>query len=308
MAAEGPTMKWRAGRRTFACAIATLLATGQPTPAWTSDEAPAIETSLVLLTRETGSKGSGSKGSGSNSISRTSSSRSRGSLVERVVERGPEGLVLEYDLAQPKSKRRGTDVWMFPARVRKAPGQDAVLLNEQAVAARLQDWLDRHPSLRPLCGRYVFTWTMFRIECDPQAVLEAIAPYDLHPGPLSVGMPYTEDDALEARPLRSAPGIEAGRGYTVTLSLDPEALRRTDLEVRAAALQVTRDGASALTEEMERLKRSDYSGQRVVTFATDAAGRVSMRRRETSIRIEKPDGSHETRTITEVVGRKPDQP
>ena len=276
-----------------AAAVSAALLFGlQPSVA--QDTAQGSTQDVRTIVREQKTSSSTSGGSSSNS-------QTRGTLIERIVERQADTVELEYDLPSPLDERRGSDVWMFPARVTKIPGEPPVLLNEEEIAVRLEAWLTDHPELREYCGKHVFTWTAIRIDCDPRAVLEAIAPYDLRPGVLEAGEPYQEDGTISPVPLRLQSEYPGGSIYVASLALDPRPLREEEARMRMAVAEMTRQEPLSLNDALAELEGKLYDGTLTVTFQTDAVGRVVQRTRETEITISEPGGPMETRSATDIV-------
>ena len=233
------------------------------------------------------------------------SSRTRAALLERVVTQGLDGIELEYTLPPERARRGAPDAWMFPVRVRKLPGEPAVLLNEIEVAARLEERLDEHPALRELCGRHVLTWRAVHVECDPLSVLDVVATYDLHPGPLRDGMPHEEAGALRPAPLRLDAEGPSGRTYVARLVIDPRHLREAAARTAIAVAQMRGETLPSIEEASAALRDWNHEGHMTVTFETDPAGRVLRSTREAVVQTVEPDGQRETRTTVQTVERRP---
>lgn len=110
-------------------------------------------------TEQIGSDGSSSNSSGTDAC------------AERVVAIRPEGIELEYDIAPDADEEERQRQWSLPARVLRLPDGSLRLLNRGELEARLDDWLKRANWNRDMCGKWIFTWNAFRIECDPESGL-----------------------------------------------------------------------------------------------------------------------------------------
>ena len=119
------------------------------------------------------------------------SSNDRDRIAVRVVATGPEGTELEYDLPQSATAEDRANVWQFPARILlPADGGAPKLLNPAELDQRLDPWLKLGSWDRRACGQWIFTWNAFKIECDPQSVLQTVTAFDLQPPKLRAGEPY----------------------------------------------------------------------------------------------------------------------
>jgi hypothetical protein len=109
----------------------------------------------------------------------SSSSRSVNTLQERVVALRDDGVELEFDLPADATQEDRSRSWQFPARVLKSVGLPLQLLNGPELETRGRAWLAGAGLTEAACGRWVFTWTAIKIECDPQSVLQILEAFDL---------------------------------------------------------------------------------------------------------------------------------
>ena len=131
---------------------------------------------------------------GNRDDSQRGSSTDRDSYVERVAAVRPDGVVLEYDLPMSASANDRASTWQFPFQVLKMPDGTLQLLNAPELAGRVDGWLKTAGMPRAVCGKLIFTWNAFRIDCDPQSVIPWLATVTL-PDNLGVGSPFTDPDA-----------------------------------------------------------------------------------------------------------------
>ncbi len=240
---------------------------------------------------------SGKTGGGS------SSSTDRDTLVERVIRVDQEGLELEYDLPRTATAQDRASAWQFPARVFKPRSGPSRLLNGPELEARLGAWLKAGKLDRSDCGRLIFTWNAFRIECDPQSVIGAIEQFDLGPGDLHAGDLYRAPQANAAAPLvRSASGPN-GATYVVSAAVDADQVRRAraTTDVTVAELQgrkVTPEAA------LEARWADEVSGTITITLDADATGRLRRRMTVAKVETKRPNGRLETETLTETLERR----
>lgn len=223
----------------------------------------------------------------------------RDEIVERVIAVRDDGIELEYDIAKPTAQDRDV-AWQYPIRVFKPVGGPLRLTNATEMQARADAWRKRAKLPPEACGHWYFTWNAFRVECDPQAVLPSITALDIQLPDLRDGAPYRSPQARAPAPLARA----ANGSFTVTLVLDPEVVRRGEVEsdlILAEILKkpLTRDAA------IRARATEDISGTIMVTFDVDKTGQVTRRTTVTNTAIKGADGKITTRTATETIERLP---
>jgi hypothetical protein len=274
--------------------VAALLLTGAaPGP----DAGPAPRVGEVFaITRVQESSQQSSSGS-------TGTTYDRDTIAERVIELRKTGVELEYDLPANSTAEDRARTWQFPARVLKTPDGALRLLNRPQLETRLQAWLRKANWTRAICGQWIFTWSAFRIECDPESVLEAIGAFDPQPPELHDGASYADPMASTPSPMRRTSRDAQGATYVVRLELDPDAVRRERVEADLALAELMR---RTLTREAAVRAHANerVSGTIRVTFDADAEGRVRRRVRVIDMQVTGVDGEVETRTITETIERR----
>ncbi len=132
---------------------------------------PQIGDTYEIIMKQTSAQNSSDGSSGS--------SHDNDTIIERVIGVRPDGLELEYDLPKSASQASRTGTWQFPARVFKPEHGSMQLLNRPELEARIEAWLKAAKWTREVCGRWIFTWNAFRIECDPQSVIVNLESFDL---------------------------------------------------------------------------------------------------------------------------------
>jgi hypothetical protein len=100
------------------------------------------------------------------------SSRGHDTILERVIAARNTGIEFEYDFSNNAKAEDRARNWQFPARVFKPSNGAMQLLNASELEVRLEGWLKAAGSDRSVCGRWIFTWNAFRIDCDPQSIIE----------------------------------------------------------------------------------------------------------------------------------------
>lgn len=224
-------------------------------------------------------------------------------LVERVIAVRDAGGELEFDLPQEATARDRAATWQFPVRVLQPPGGPLQLLNGAELAARVDRWLAAANWPRTVCGHWIFTWNAFRIECDPEAVLQTLASFDLRPGDLRDGAPYEEAGSRGPAVMRQEPRGSDGAAFVVEMEVDPEAVRRGRAQTDVVVAEISGESLT-LDAALQAHASERISGTIRIRFETDAAGRAARRTKVTELAIEGSNRGRETRTVTETLERR----
>lgn len=260
-----------------------------------SPRAPQVgETYEITLARDSVQQsGDGSSGS----------SHDKDAIIERVISVRADGPELEYDLPAAASADERARSWQFPARVFLPFGGPATLLNGPELEARVDTWLKAGGWSRARCGHWIFTWTAFQIQCDPQSVVSTIRTFDLRSADVREGASYQEAEARGSAQLARKTAGPDGSIFTVEMSVDPDAMRRTRAESDVVVGQLTNNPVS-LDQAIGGRAREKISGTILVTFETDPAGNVRRRTKVTRLNITAADGRSGTETVTETLSRR----
>lgn len=235
-----------------------------------------------------------------------SSGRSSGRdvLLERVIGVRDDGVELEYDLPRSAPPQERAPFWQLPMRVLKPTRGPMQVLNAAELEARLDKWLEAFGLTRADCGRWVFTWNAFRVECDPNSMLSWIGTFDLRHPDIYEGASYADPEAIgSGRLVRAADGPK-GQTFTVVLQADPDVFRRGRAAGDVVAGEILRKPVTLEAALRERAKE-EVSGTIAVTFDTDPVGKVWRRRKVARFAIVGPDGQVERRTWAVTVERRP---
>jgi hypothetical protein len=231
------------------------------------------------------------------------SSQGGHAYVERVIAVREGAVELEYDIPTDATAEDRARQWQFPARVFKPSRGSMQLLNRAELEARLERWLKSARWTRAVCGRWIFTWNAFLIECDPQSVIETIELLQLTSAEIRDGAPYQDADARgPGRMARKAAGPN-GATFTVEMPVDPDAVHRDRAEADVAVGQMAGKPVTLDVALRERGNEA-VSGTISVTFDMDSAGNLSRRTKVTKLRPKTADGHMETETTTETVERR----
>jgi len=232
------------------------------------------------------------------------SSRGQDTILERVIGVREGGLELEYDLPKDATAEDRARSWQFPVRVFRPTNGSMQLLNRPELEARVEAWLKAAGWTRAVCGRWIFTWNAFRIECDPQSVIKTVEAFDLRSADLREGAPYQETEARGPGTLTRKAAGPNGATFAVVMEIDPDAVRRARADSDVAVGEIMRKPVTLDAALRERAKES-VSGTISVTFDTDSAGNVRWRTKVTKVETKVPDGRSESQTVTETVERHP---
>jgi hypothetical protein len=232
------------------------------------------------------------------------SSSGRDALLERVIGVREGGLELEYDLPKDTKADDRARNWQFPVRIFRPSSGPTQLLNRPELEARVDGWLKRAGWTRAVCGRWIFTWNAFRIECDPQSVIKMVEAFNLRSTDLREGVPYRDTEARSSGTLTRKAAGPNGETFAVTMEIDPDAVRRARAESDVAVGEIMQKPVTIDAALRERAKES-VSGTITVTFDTDNRGNARRRTKVTKVEIKGPDGRYESQTATETVERHP---
>jgi hypothetical protein len=230
------------------------------------------------------------------------SSRGRDTILERVIRVREGGLELEYDLPKDTKAEDRARNWQFPVRVFRPSSGPMQLLNRPELEARVEGWLKAAGWTRAACGRWIFTWNAFRIECDPQSVIKTVEALDLRFSDLREGAPYREPEARGSGTLTRKAAGSNGETFAVAMEIDPDAVRRARAESDVAVGEIMQKPVTLDAALREHVKES-VSGTISVTFDLDTGRNVRRPTKVTKVEIKGPDGRIESQTTTETVER-----
>lgn len=232
------------------------------------------------------------------------SSRGRDVILERVIGVREGGLELEYDLPKNATAEDRARNWQFPARIFRRSNGSMLLRNRSELEARVEVWLKAAGLTRADCGRWIFTWNAFRIECDPQSVIKTVEAFDLRSADLREGAPYQEAEARGPGTLTRKAAGPNGATFAVLMEIDPDRVRRARAESDVSVGEIMKKPVTLDVALRERAKES-VSGTISVTFDTDSVGNVWRRTKVTKVEGKRQDGQFESQTVTETVERRP---
>ncbi len=244
------------------------------------------------------------------SKSETQSSNGKGSsfdrdtMVVRTIAVRADGVELEYDLPPGTTTEERQRNWQFPFRVfRPTDGGPIRLLNEPELESRIDQWLTLGQMTREACGKWIFTWNAFKIECDPQSVLTTIAVFDPQPQTLEEGASYRHAMAAKPTPLRYVAGSSGSATFKTTMVIDADKVRHERAEADVVVAQITGKPISLEEAERERAKMQ-VSGTIEVTLESDPSGTVIKRTVVYRLELIDAGGEREDSLSTEVLTRK----
>lgn len=236
----------------------------------------------------------------------TGESNSRYALIETVIARRTNGIELEFDLPEDTPPEDRARNWKFPVRILKQKGRSYELLNEQQLHDRVQAWMEKWNITNEMCGRWVFTWTAIKLECDPASVINFLEPFDLRIRDLYDGALYREPYALEPARLNAEAGDSGRQTYIARMKINPDRIRRDRAEGALVVAEIMGEGPETLESALKAQADDQITGSITTTFETDDVGRVIRRVR--LIKIETTfgeDAATKREIITETVIRTP---
>lgn len=227
------------------------------------------------------------------------SSGGRYAMLERVIAVSNLGVELEFDLPADATEEDRARTWKFPARIFHSTDGTLRLLNGDDMEKRIDRWLTAAGMTREMCGRWIFTWNAFRIECDPESVMADIEAINLLSTDLREGAAYQQPETLGSGTLSRISDGPNGATYTVTLAVDPDAVRRSRAESDVIVGEIVQDPVT-LEAALDARSNESVSGTIEVTFDVDPSGNPTRRTVVTTLETVNADGVRETdrRTVT----------
>lgn len=242
--------------------------------------------------------------SSESSAGSSGSSRGSDAIVERIIGVREEGLEIEYDLPDAASEADRARTWQFPTRVYRPKSGPMQLLNAPELEARIEVWLQAGGMTREACGRWIFTWNAFRIECDPESVMETLSSFDLRVVDLSDGASYEDVAAEEPGTIEKKATAENRETYAVTLKIDPDLVRHARAESDVVAGEILNEPVT-LEEALMIRANEEVSGSLLVILKADYLGNVWHRTKVIEVETILANGEQESEKSIETVERLP---
>ncbi len=236
---------------------------------------------------------------------RGSSSSSGSDEFREEVRAGADGCrTRTFDVVDDPEHKRPLEVWRMPVVLRECPGFPQVIANCEEMEARRDAFLAAAKIPHESCGRYYFTWNVFKIECDPDTILETVANIDLGSIRLEDGAVFTLPDTSTSVTLAAVPVAPAGqRIFKGRTTIDPEVLREGAIKTIMVVAEV-RGKAVTREEAMAQIVAHQFSGEAEVTLVEEpAAGRITATV-HTAVREVDVEGGVETRQGETVTTRQ----
>ena len=240
----------------------------------------------------------------SSETSSGSSGNSSGSntFVERVIGVREGGLEIEYDLPNGASPEDRARTWQFPARVFRPSTGPMQLLNRTELEARVEAWLQAGGMTREACGSWIFTWNAFRIDCQPESVIDTLKSLDLRIEDLEDGAPYEDAEAISPGTLEKTAAGANHETFAVTLKIDPDVLSRARAESDVVVGELLNEPVT-LEAALSIRAKEVVSGTILVTLDADLMGNVWRRTRVIETETMLADGEVERHKSIETVER-----
>lgn len=233
----------------------------------------------------------------------SSSSSGHSTLIERVIRVDEDGVELEYLEAFATDAERKRGNWQLPANIYRPKNGVPVLLNADELEQRVDPWLKMAKATRDACGKWIFTWNAFKIECDPTSALGIVEQYNLWLPSLSEGALYSEEGALTAVPLQVKSRDETGSVYFAELEIDPEKVKSANAETDVVVGKIMGE-PTTFDDSLAKQADDRIAGTILVTIEANAQGWITKRTNTTKFRIES-GGEVETISKTVTLERRP---
>ncbi|WP_394694709.1 hypothetical protein [Hyphobacterium sp.] len=250
---------------------------------------------LVVMETETRGTADGSR----------SSSSSRQTLTERIIERSQDGILVEYDFHSDATDEERARVWQLPVHVFIDSAGTVSIQNLSELESRVDPWLEHWDFDRSMCGRWLFTWTAFQIDCDPESAVGYVQPLIVHQYQLFDGSLVAEHGTLEPAHLDSRQRDSGGLSYTAQFDIDPDVIRRERAMADVIIAEIYGRPPLDIEDSMEERRDEQISGQLSLTIETDTLGDILRIERLSETEIRLPDGANENQWRSQVVTRQP---
>ena len=224
-------------------------------------------------------------------------------LTERVISTSSSEMEVEYDLPAGATEKDRLIAWQYPARIRLSVGGTKTLLNAKELELRRDDFLKAGGIDQKACGHWIFTWNAFKIECDPQSVLEIIEAFEIQPKLLADGAPFAMKGALGPTAMKCVAVSKGAQKCSVLMELDADEVRRELANTDVVIGEITGKPISAEHATKQRAA-TQVSGSIEVTLEADAFGLVWKRTTEVHSKQVDADGKVSTAISTAVLTRK----
>lgn len=223
-------------------------------------------------------------------------------VMEQVLEVRTDGVVYLLDVPLSAEQEERASQWQLPARILRAPDGKLTLLNRAELEKRRDAWLKAANWDARVCGKTIFTWNAFKIECDPESALSIFKAFDLHFTEIRDGASYADSQAGRAGPLRKVSDGPAGAVYDAEMAIDAEIVRNGDVETDIVVAEIS--GKPITPEEARNRHKADaISGTMTIRFEADESGLVWRRTRKSLI-IKKTSEASSTTKTTETIERR----
>lgn len=231
------------------------------------------------------------------------SSFGRDTITVRLVAKRDGGQELEYGLPDDANDRARLRHWQLPVRVFVAGDGTVTLLNRAELEARRDKFLEAAKLPAEACGHWIMTWNAFKIECDPQSVIDMVAGFELQPRSYGDGVQISLQGASGSVAMQCTPA-DGGRSIcTATLPVDVEAARAGLAEADVAIGEMTGKPVS-LADALAARRTTEISGTIETIFDAGVDGVVIKRTTISKVRVREADGMTKVSTSRSVLTRR----
>ena len=278
------------GTKTAFTALAALtLATGcqqKPDMPWTSE----VEDTVFEVRVAYENKSSGGNSSGSSSGHNT--------LTERIINVSSKEIVVEYE-SIPSPKRYVDEQpnlidWEFPATISLLASGEFILQNTEEIAARNAEWRQAAGFPDDACGLWYFTWNAFKVECNPDTVIQSLEAFVLFNDYMDENRKIEEPGTLEPSILTLV--ASSPLTFQAKFDLDPEIIREERAQQDVIVAQMMQRETVTLEDALQERNSEQISGTLTTVWELDDLGRVVKRTRNSIVTIELESGERETLT------------
>lgn len=195
----------------------------------------------------------------------SSSSRGRTGYSEQIISSNGDCTIKRFDLVDEDGRERPLAEWQWPVEVKRCGNGNRKILNLPAMEARLSRFLAAAEIPQAKCGSYYFTWNVFEVECDPQAVLSDIDAIDLGSLTLVEGAEYVRFDTPDSSTLKKVSADDGKTKLRAEFAIDPSKFREDTARTQVIVRELMGEAIS-YEKALAEAQALEVSGSTVIEF------------------------------------------
>ena len=233
----------------------------------------------------------------------SSSSRGRTLYSEQIISDSGDCSIKRFDIVDEERRERPLAEWQWPVEVENCGNGDRKILNLPAMEARLSSFLAAAEVPQDKCGRYYFTWNVFKVECDPQAILSNIETIDLGSLTLVEGAEYVRSGTPDSTLLRKVTAEDGKTKLKAVFAIDPSQFREETAQSQVIVQELTGEAIS-YEEALAEAQVIEVAGSTTIEFEIASDRSEITQTTVTTATIDEPGEGRETQASKVTILRK----